>query len=639
MKIDKRLNAYKEMYHKVQNLEEYPEILPEAKQMLQSLLEQGLLMARYKPQLGDILAIEEFDPAQLHKFVEGRQAEVGQEFESYIQRRKAGGGLELFQTFEEACQYLKNSAAWNFVDGSWLSHIHHVTTPFALRHVTKNAWQIFSEELGDGDLEKITSDAADFIHARHGMNDEPAWRLSIAQLLLSVFPNDFLPEILGFNLYYEAPALSNYRANKEMPEFGISPYYYALHISIDNPDSGHCAMAVGNIVDFMKVVQDTGMMDYNVAWKRVQAGYVLGQTAEDRETVDHYEDKLVEFLCRKANLAEKQPGDNGEKDNQDSDDDSWKEELLLALEDSKPWVYRGDSSKSLLVREVSWKGRMFGAFTNDEVAWMRTWIDSRKKKDSNPAGTYWDLIGGYATVEKAFDPPRRDVAVTHPVFSPMQEWLPSEVSEFTPREPLVKFLSRERVPLDALLRLWFVHPCLLENTISSPYKTTSPLISTCLQLLRAEKGYKPEGTGIACMDEQLRSDYSPDLVALGLEMARLHKLPRPTCLGDLLRAPGEDNLDESTKFAYALLSWAQRPMKNCAFLLGLSRAFLDLEAWVAGTDDLLGWKEKAALQKMVERKRTGFDKCLELLSEEELKCREFVGGYELGRTKIEELLA
>ncbi|OIW29214.1 hypothetical protein CONLIGDRAFT_618435 [Coniochaeta ligniaria NRRL 30616] len=727
-KLKARLDTYKDMYYKIQNLEDFPEILPWARKMLLSLLHEGLLMTRYKPVKipgGSILDITEFDAGRLHELIDARQADVGHEFEAYIRRREAGGGPELFQDLEGARRHLKRSACWNYVDGSWLARTNQITTPFVLRGVTKNAWQIFSEELGDGDLEKNHvvlyrdllrsvgvdlpgGDTADFIHPRHGMDDEGGWRLSVAQLLLSVFPNDFLPEILGFNLYYESPALSNYLANREMPEFGISPYYYALHISIDNPDSGHCAMALGNIVSFLKVVRETDIMSYENAWRRIQAGYVLGQTAEDKETVLHYEDQLVEFIYRKANIAEKihctsrarvggrslSSWSSSSSSNKRTDDNQGKDTFLAALADSKPWVYRGDSARSRLVREVTWKGRMFGAFTHDEVHVLRTWIDSlppAAAEDSDPslwaAAAYWDLVGEFQSVEKKFDPPRRDdVAVTHPVFPPMRAWdhlspSPSLIAaalpgRFTSRAPLpvelILLAGGTTNPADTLHRdklarvlvpLWFAHPCLLETVVSaSPYKTTTPLVSLCLQLLRAEKGYMPEGSGIACMDEQHHqqqqtqkhtqrglqntSTSSPDLVTLGLHMVDRHDLvtPRPGCLGDVLPPCGQSDdaqVSEAVKFAYDLLSWAQRPIRNGTFLLGLSRAFLDLEVLVAGTEDLLDRKERGALQRMIERKLVGFDKCIVHLMEEGdggRKYGEFVVGYETGRDELERLL-
>lgn len=665
-----RIQAYKDMYYKVQNLEKFPEILPAAKQMLLTQLEEGLMIARYKRGEHSILDIPDFDPDALFQFMKNKQGEVGREFEAYIQRREAGSGPELFKTYEEARQFLKNSTPLNYIDGAWLARIHQITTPFALRDVTKHAWQIFSEELGDGDLEKNhivlwrdllhsvglnlpAGDSLEFIDPSQGMNDDTVWRYGLAQILISLFPNDFLPEILGMNMHYEAPAVMGCKANKEMPEFGISPYYYALHISIDNADSGHTAMAVGNIVNFMKLVRETGMMDYQSAWKRIQAGYCLGESLDCTETVADLEDRLVDFLYRKSQVASKihctsrarigkrslstwfatygPPG--GEASDEFRQDDSWKDEFLEALADSKPWVYRGDSSKSLLMRELSWKGRMFGAFTQDEAALTKVWIDSLNKKDADPKNTYWARVGGFQSVEKAFIPPRHDVAVTHPVFPPTKEWFPSKSSTFTPREPL----QISQLQLDAFVPLWFVHPCLMENIISAPYQTITPFVSKCLQLLRAEKGYQLEGSGIACMDEQLRPGFRPDLVALGLDIVQRNKLPQPSCLGDILAAPGGE-LNDVQEFALNLLGWAQRPIQNGVFLIGLARAFLDLEVWVANQGSLLGRREKEALQEMTERKFAGFESILDEFKADEVRTCEFVGGYEYGRAEIERLL-
>lgn len=665
-----RINSYKDMYYKVQNLEDFPDILPAAKHLLLSFLEQGLLMARYKPQSRSILDIKEYDPVALDKFLEAERQDVSDEFESYVRRRKAGSGPELFTTREEASQWLKRMAPLNYIDGAWLCRIHKITTPFALRGVTKDTWQTFSEELGDGDLQKNhvllyrdllrdvgvllpDGDTVDFIHPRQGLDDEQIWRSSIGQLLISLFPNDFLPEILGLNLHFESLAVTGLKANKELPEFGISPYYFTLHISIDNADSGHSAMALATIIRFMDLIRETGLMDCQKTWKRIQAGYLLSQSLDDKETVHLCEEKMVEMLYKKANLARKihctsrarigqrslsewfsSPWSNKKNNNNNEDDnDNWKYEFLMALADSKPWVCRGDSSKSLLMRELSWKGRMFGAFTHSEVELMRTWIDSLKKKDADPEETYWGLVGGYESVEKTFTPPRQDVAVAHPVFPPQQEWRPSEMHKFVPRAPI----QIPQVRLDALLPLWFVHPCLLENTVSSPYQTATSLTSQILQLLRAESGYKWENTGIAGMDEQLRPSYSPDLIALGLEIVRRHKLPEPTCLGDVL-GETKGGVTDATKFAYTLLSWAMRPMKNGAFLLGLARAFLDLELWVASSDTLLGKKEREALRQIIDRKAASFEACLDELKADKSKCREFVGGYECGRTEIEKVL-
>jgi hypothetical protein len=81
-----------------------------------------------------------------------------------------------------------------------------------------------------------------------------------------------------------------------------------------------------------------------------------------------------------------------------------------------------------------------------------------------------------------------------------------------------------------------------------------------------------------------------------------------------------------------------RPIKNTAFLLGLARAFLDLEVWVANSDALLWKKERQALRHIIERKAVIFEECVKELEADDFSFREFIGGYDLGRTSIEKLL-
>lgn len=94
----------------------------------------------------------------------------------------------------------------------WLCSVHKITTPFALRSITRRAWQTLSEELGDGDLEKNhifiyrellrvvgvvgvqlpASYDASFILERHGMNNPQIWKAA-----LGTIPDITLPERLS----------------------------------------------------------------------------------------------------------------------------------------------------------------------------------------------------------------------------------------------------------------------------------------------------------------------------------------------------------------------------------------------------------------------------------------------------------
>lgn len=662
-----RVKLYKDIYHKVQNLEDFPDVLPAAKELLTTLLEQSLMLTRYKSRWRSILDIKEFDAVALDLFLAAERQDVLDEFESYIQLRDTGSGPVLFQSRKGAIERLKRNAPLNYVDGAWLCRVHQVHTPFSLRSVTKEVWQTFSEELGDGDLEKNhvhiyrdllrsvgvhlpDGDSADFIRGRNGIDEEQVWRSATGQLLVSLFPNDFLPEILGFNLHFESLATADLKAGRELPEFGISPYYYNLHVSIDNADSGHSAMALACIIRFMNLVRETGIMNYESAWKRIQGGFLLSQTLNEDETVEFYEAKLAEMLYRKARIAGRihctsrarigrrtlpawfsLPWSSGHYG--DTGDDNWECGFLPTLADAKPWVYRGDSERSFLMRELSWKGRMFGAFTRTEADLLRTWIDSLRKEGAEPGVAYWDFVGAREPSSKMGTCFLQAMAADAPSCPPLQDLAGSSGRVFTPYPPL----SVSEVRLDALMRLWFTHPCLLENLVSSPYRTATSLAGKCLKLLRAEHGFAENSEGIAGMDEQLLGCYSPDLVSIGLEMVRRQRLPEPTCLSDVLE-DHQGDLDPATKFSYNILSWSMRPKRNGMFLFGLARAFLDLQAWVADHDSLLSKKARAALRKIIDRRAAIFGEVLDELRETESLYREFVGGYQIGRIEIQKVL-
>jgi hypothetical protein len=651
--------AIKEFYHKLQHLEDYPDSLPGAWKLLRSMLDQSLSLGRYKATVNrSILHIGQFDALRLQGFLDAELADTMTEWEAYVRRRQTGGPREKFPDIKDAHTWLKNLAPLNYIDGAWVSRVHKVTTPYVLRRVTKDAWQTYSEEMGDGDLDKNhvhlyrrlmeeigaglpAADHPDFTHERHGI-DDISYREATAHLLVSLFPNDFLPEILGFNLHFETPSLGSLQAMKELRELKIDPEYFVLHISIDNADSGHSAMAMATVVRFMSIVKETGFMDYDEAWCRVQNGYLLSQNCGSQITIESFETQVASMLQRKAGLARKIHctsrarigGRNlfdwftadwrGIEPTKDGID--WKQQFLTALADAKPWVYRGNSQKSLLMKELAWKGRMFGAFTENEVELMRTWIDSLETGD-----------GGHGEAETNLNPFSQDAATFHPAFPPQ---LPVPDSSkygtvLTSRQPL----RSSKVKLDVVLPLWFTHPCLLENMTNSPHQMANRLESRLLQIIRIDAAYKPDAHGVAGMDEHTYAA-SPDLIALGLSICRKHELPEPTSLGDVLGSDdGAHEQPDAVAFAYNLLSWAMRPKSNAMFLIGLARAFLDFEVFVASREDLLPRKERTILQSMVDRKMVCFQDCLHELKSERDKLRAVVSGYEFGRDELEQLIA
>ncbi len=226
-----QLKGLKQLYYQLHCLERFPGVIPQARKLLISLLKETSAAAQTLPEHESILSIRSFSRQNLEEFQRRRDNNIGKDWEQYIKRRKEGGPRELFSNREEAIWWLKQIAPVKYVDGAWLGHIGKVTTPFALRKTMKGAWQILSEELGDGDLKKNhvrlfhellesvapglpTAEDLDFGHPRHQLDELAVWKSAIAQLLISLFPSEFVPEILGFNLHFEAISMDTLKAGK-----------------------------------------------------------------------------------------------------------------------------------------------------------------------------------------------------------------------------------------------------------------------------------------------------------------------------------------------------------------------------------------------------------------------------------------
>lgn len=503
------------------------------------------------------------------------------------------------------------------------------------------------------------------------MDDMQVWKAAVAQLLISLFPNNFLPEILGFNLHYEQLTLETLKAARELPQFGISGYYFHIHVSIDNADSGHTAMALNVVANYMRQVEET--KGINVAqdmWKRVQAGYVLSQVlgAEEAQVLDplphrmpltQLEGRLLDIFKAKARASHRIHCASKVKIGQRSlvewlspknwGSPEWQTDFLSELSRAKPWIKKGNSENSLLIRELEWKGRMFGAFTDAEVKVLAQWIDDPEPTKSDWQPSYWQLLGckDYAKNTILGD---SDLAVDHPVFLVKSESSEVRVLEVVPalasdeaEQDCQQGLPAHHLPekltvlglrLSRFLPLWFSHTCLLENYISTPYHTSTRLGQDIVRLLRADYGYSIESKGVAGMDEYMKTCQT-SIVDLGLQIMRHQHLPEPKCLKDILFEK-EENISQ-VRFAYSMLEWAMYPKKNLGLLLGLARAFLELECWLSSEGSLLIKEEREALRQIVDRKRISLDRCFEEIQTEITHYRGFLRGYAIGRAEIEKV--
>jgi hypothetical protein len=671
------LEVYKQLYFKLHNLEHHPEILPECRKLLLSLLSSTLADALEESGSG-ILSVETFSRDGLNHFLKEKDVDVTNRWEEYLNRRRSGGPREIFGDKEEAMWWLKQAAPVKYVDGAWLGHINKISTPFKYRNITKNAWQVMSEELGDGDLAKNhvyvyrqlmddidaglpAANSEDFIHPRHKLDQTRCWKAAIAQLLISLFPHDYLPETLGFNMAYESLPLHLLKTVKELREVQLNPYYFELHISIDNADSGHAAMAMAAVTDYINQVErEDGAAAAHSAWRRVQTGYILAEglpttpespslkaKAEEPFPRTEMEVSLLDIFAAKASVAHKIHCNSRLKIGRRSLVDwlepnsfasrEWQKDFLQDLGNCKPWVIKGDSEKSRLVKELSWEGKMFGSFTETEVEVVKAWIDELGLPAQTPPPNqevYFGFTKQSPKLPTAVASTGLDILVDYPVLSASTS-LPSMLDDQSFDDSTPLDFSIDKLNLSNLLPLWFTSPTLLESLASVPVRAADTFGSALVRVLRAQNGFNIEGLGVAGMDEVHRTDdgQAYGIVELGLELCSQACIHVPGTLREAVLMGNKDSVAFSKWMASISIRW----LTHRDMLTGMSWAFMELHEAVArleGDKALLSLTSAHTLEGIARRERTALDTCRKELIGDEKRKADFESGVAAAKRAI-----
>lgn len=207
-------------------------------------------------------------PHELAAWMHASAQRAGASYQSYLQARQAGGPRRYFQNRAHALYFLRAVAPTKLVDGAWLygllAHAHNPRfTDLIATYV---------EELGEGRADKNHVLLYRKLLARHGLNPlhglpDAFYTQGALQLAMGWNAGEFLPEIIGFNLGYEQLPLHLLITAYELNELGIDPYYFTLHITVDNADSGHAQRAVQAVLDMLPRFGDSAAF-----WLRVRAG-------------------------------------------------------------------------------------------------------------------------------------------------------------------------------------------------------------------------------------------------------------------------------------------------------------------------------------------------------------------------------
>jgi len=314
----------------------------------------------------------------LMDWMRANTASVGEQYREYITQRRSGQSQLYFPTKSHALHFLKGVAPTKLVDGAWLYGL--VSQWRDSRY--DELIQIYLEELGEGEAEKnhvlIYKKLLATHECTHWENlPESNFTQGAIQLSLAQHASEFLPEIIGFNLGYEQLPLHLLICAYELAEWDIDPYYFTLHVTIDNADTGHAARAVQAVIDAMPHLGDRDSF-----YQRVQNGFQLNSLgAGTTQIIADFdlEQELLNILATKAVTGSQLHSDYCRIGGKTVNEWLAAPEKIHEFVDTlvkKGWVRRNEHpTKSrfwnLLVGE---KGAMFGVFNAYELQIIYDWI-------------------------------------------------------------------------------------------------------------------------------------------------------------------------------------------------------------------------------------------------------------------------
>jgi hypothetical protein len=276
-------------------------------------------------------------------------------------------------------------APTKLVDGAWLyGLLEHAGNP-----KLSDLVRTYVEELGEGDGQKNHVLLYRELLNRYDLDpiqdiDDAFYRQGLIQLALGWNARDFLPEVIGFNLGYEQLPLHLLITAHELNELGLDPYYFTLHITVDNGDTGHARRACDAVLDMLPRLADGGQF-----WQRVRngsklAGAGLG-TADAIERFD-IDEEVGQIFARKSALGHGAHSDYcqvaGKSVNQWLARPGNIPDFLAALQ-AAGWIRRGQP----VAQSRFWsmlqgtRAEMFGVFSGYELQVIHDWIRGEDSAD------------------------------------------------------------------------------------------------------------------------------------------------------------------------------------------------------------------------------------------------------------------
>jgi len=299
--------SWPEYFHILTNIEQHPEFLPKAKEIAHRFFAganydaaENYQMFDYSPEAFDQRMHKIYD-AYAEMMEEESRMDSGLIHWPVVVRREGDHEVKKLVEFpvgpfsnRAVKERLRQNAPFNLVDGAWLQRIQ---AAGPIDDIRSHLFTIWNDEAGNGRTEQNHCNVYNTllrslniylppITSRQFIEQDflpAAFIQPVFQLAVSLFPQEFFPELLGMTLYLEweasptlTPTVNPYRGR------GIDPQFFSLHVAIDNVTAGHGFMAKEAIKLYLQRVEDeAGTRGVQEAWRRIWCGYVTWATAGD----------------------------------------------------------------------------------------------------------------------------------------------------------------------------------------------------------------------------------------------------------------------------------------------------------------------------------------------------------------------
>ncbi len=317
--------------------------------------------------------------AQLHAWLADHNETVGRQYQQYLEARKNGQPRRYFASKAHALYFLRAVAPTKMVDGAWLyGLLPHWQDPRLASLI-----RIYLEELGDGVESMNHVVLYRKLLRANGCEDwknldDRFFTHGAVQLALAANTETHLPEVIGFNLGYEQLPLHLLITAYELKELNIDPYYFTLHTTIDNAQTGHAHAAVEAVAEAMPLFGDKQQY-----MQRILAGVKLNDAGlSTLQIIRQFdlEDEVVRILQAKATIGRFMHANrcviSGKTINEWLADQARVASFLREMEKTG-WIKRHqDPEQSPFWKTFSGgeKAPMFGVFTAYEQQVIYDWI-------------------------------------------------------------------------------------------------------------------------------------------------------------------------------------------------------------------------------------------------------------------------